>query len=53
MGAGGGGFFLFLVPPYGHKAIKEALPNIKVWVPFKIDPMGSRVIFHDVPEQSF
>ena len=50
MGAGGGGFFLFLVPPYGHKAIKEALPNIKVWVPFKIDPMGSRVIFHDVPE---
>lgn len=45
MGAGGGGFFFFLAPPYRHQAIKEALPQVKVWVPFKIDYSGSRVIF--------
>ena len=46
MGAGGGGFFMFLAPPYKHQAIKEALKNVKVWVPFKIDMTGSQVIFH-------
>ncbi|MEI7450732.1 MAG: hypothetical protein WCJ75_14030, partial [Desulfomonile sp.] len=46
MGAGGGGFFFFLAPPYRHARIKEALPQIKVWVPFKIDFSGSRVIFY-------
>lgn len=45
MGAGGGGFFFFLAPPYRHEAIKQALPQVKVWVPFKIDYSGSRVIF--------
>lgn len=45
MGAGGGGFFFFLAPPSRHEAIKNALPQIKVWVPFKIDSSGSRVIF--------
>lgn len=47
MGAGGGGFFFFLAPPYRHQAIKEALPQIKVWVPFQIDFGGSQVIFHN------
>ena len=45
MGAGGGGFFFFLAPPDRHQAVKEALPQIKVWVPFEIDFSGSRVIF--------
>lgn len=47
MGAGGGGFFFFLAPPYKHQQIREALPQIKVWVPFKIDHAGSQVIFYN------
>jgi D-glycero-alpha-D-manno-heptose-7-phosphate kinase len=45
MGAGGGGFFFFLAPPNKHQQIREALFQIKVWVPFKIDHSGSQVIF--------
>jgi len=45
MGAGGGGFFFFLAPPNKHQQIREALSQIKVWVPFKIDHSGSQVIF--------
>ena len=44
MGAGGGGFFFFLAPPDRHRQIRAALSKIKVWVPFKIDRDGSRVI---------
>jgi len=47
MGAGGGGFFFFIAPPYKHEKIKHSLPQIKVWVPFKIDKTGSQVIFHN------
>jgi D-glycero-alpha-D-manno-heptose-7-phosphate kinase len=45
MGAGGGGFFFFLAPPAKHQAVKDALPQVKVWVPFEMDFSGSRVIF--------
>jgi D-glycero-alpha-D-manno-heptose-7-phosphate kinase len=45
MGAGGGGFFYFLAPPARHDTIKIALPQIKVWVPFRIDRAGAQVIF--------
>ena len=45
MGAGGGGFFFFLAPPNKHQQIRDALTQIKVWVPFKIDDKGSQVIF--------
>ena len=47
MGAGGGGFFFFLAPPYQHEQIRKALPQIKVWVPFKIDHTGSQVVFYN------
>ena len=47
MGAGGGGFFFFLAPPNKHQQIREALSQIKVWVPFKIDYSGSQVIFYN------
>ena len=47
IGAGGGGFFFFLAPPEKHKQIREALQQIKVWVPFKIDNSGSQVIFYN------
>ena len=45
MGAGGGGFFFFLAPPERHQAIKESLPNVRVWAPFKIERRGSQVLF--------
>ena len=47
MGAGGGGFFYFLAPKKLHKKIKDALPQIPVWVPVKFDSTGSQVIFHN------
>ena len=47
MGAGGGGFFFFLAPPEKHLEIRESLPQIKVWVPFKLDRSGSQIIFYD------
>ena len=49
-GAGGGGFFWFLAPPYRHEKIKSELKNINVWVPFKIDKAGSQIIFHSIQE---
>lgn len=47
LGAGGGGFMMFFAPPYRHQQIQKALPQIKVWVPFKFDKTGSQVIFHN------
>ena len=47
MGAGGGGFVMFLAPPDRHETIKKALKHIKVWAPFKIDKAGSQVILHN------
>ncbi|MDD2708935.1 MAG: kinase [Verrucomicrobiae bacterium] len=46
MGAGGGGFVMFLAPPYRHLQIQEALPGIRVWVPFRFEKGGAQVIFH-------
>ena len=47
MGAGGGGFFYFIAPPSKHQQIREALSQIKLWVPFKMDHSGSQVIFYN------
>jgi D-glycero-alpha-D-manno-heptose-7-phosphate kinase len=44
MGAGGGGFFMFLASPEKHDIIKKAIPEINVWVPFKFDYSGSTII---------
>lgn len=44
MGAGGGGFFMFLASPEKHDIIKQAIPEINVWVPFKFDFEGSTII---------
>ena len=44
MGAGGGGFFMFLAPPDAHQRIKETLKQINVWIPFKFDYEGSKII---------
>ena len=47
MGAGGGGFFFFIAHPKHHNKIKEKLHKIKVWVPFKIDNFGTKIIFRN------
>lgn len=44
MGAGGGGFFMFLAPPDAHEKIKQAIPEINIWVPFSFDFEGSKII---------
>ena len=50
LGAGGGGFIMFLAPPEKHQEIKDELKNdVPVWVPFKLDSHGSQVMhFSDV-----
>ncbi len=48
LGAGGGGFFMFIAPPELHGKIREMLRDkIKVWVPFSFEDQGSKIIFHD------
>ncbi len=46
LGAGGGGFMLFIAPPERHGAISEALGSPRR-LPFEIDRRGSRIIFID------
>ena len=45
LGAGGGGFILFLVPPEKHNQIKANLSSI-LHVPFKFDFSGSQVVYY-------
>lgn len=47
LGAGGGGFVMFLAPPEKHEKIKMALKEMKVWIPFHFEEIGSQVIFCD------
>jgi len=44
MGAGGGGFFMFLVPSEKQIEFKKRMSQIKVWVPFTFDNHGSQII---------
>ena len=44
LGAGGGGFLLFIAPPWRHRAIREALGRPRE-LPFKLARHGSRLIF--------
>ena len=48
MGAGGGGFFMFLVPPTLQEHFKKTMKEIKVWVPFQFDNNGSQVILNNI-----
>ena len=48
MGAGGGGFFMFLVPPNLQEYFKKTMKEIKVWVPFEFDNNGSQVILNNM-----
>ena len=46
LGAGGGGFMAFYVPPERRKAVAERLKDL-IQVPFKIGSPGSRVIVYE------
>ena len=45
VGAGGGGFMLFYVPPERQEAVREALDHL-VWVPIRFESEGSRIIYY-------
>jgi D-glycero-alpha-D-manno-heptose-7-phosphate kinase len=51
MGAGGGGFMLFFVPPERQGRVREALAHL-IHVPFKFEFAGSQIIFFD-PEEDY
>lgn len=51
LGAGGGGFILFFVPPSRQKRVRERLKDL-IYVPFKFDFVGSQIIFFD-PEEDY
>ena len=44
LGAGGGGFMLFLCPPERRRALVSALSGLKVFNP-KLEPRGSQVVY--------
>jgi D-glycero-alpha-D-manno-heptose-7-phosphate kinase len=45
LGAGGGGFMLFFVPPHKQEAVKQALSDL-LHVPFRFENSGSSIIVH-------
>ena len=49
MGAGGGGFFVFYVPPKDQSSVKNALSKC-VHVPFHFDKDGSSIVVYQ-PER--
>ncbi len=52
LGAGGGGFMLFLAPPDRHANILKALGGL-VRVPFAIDNGGSQIIYYTPAQTSW
>lgn len=44
LGAGGGGFLMFIAPQHRHVAIREALCDLRE-TPFRFAPQGSSIIF--------
>jgi D-glycero-alpha-D-manno-heptose-7-phosphate kinase len=44
LGAGGGGFLMFLAPPEQHKHVRDALASLRE-TPFSFAPHGSSIIF--------
>jgi D-glycero-alpha-D-manno-heptose-7-phosphate kinase len=49
LGAGGGGFILFLTPPDKHEQVRKALQLREVPVDF--EHLGSQMIYHDYQDQ--
>lgn len=51
LGAGGGGFMLFLIDPQKQKSLREKLAKL-IYVPVKFENFGSRIIHYTPGEQS-
>jgi D-glycero-alpha-D-manno-heptose-7-phosphate kinase len=51
LGAGGGGFMLFFVPPEKRNALRERLKKL-LCVPFGFSHRGSHVVLYE-PEEVF
>ncbi|HXC36476.1 MAG TPA: hypothetical protein VNV43_11420, partial [Candidatus Acidoferrales bacterium] len=49
LGAGGGGFVLFFVPPSKQAKVRKQLSRL-IQVPFKFEFSGSQIIFYDTEE---
>lgn len=49
LGAGGGGFMMFLTPPEKQKRVSESLGLREI--PVKFDYLGSQLIYHDYQDQ--
>ena len=49
LGAGGGGFMIFVAPPDRHPAIRQALRDL-LFVPFRFEMGGSRIIYYTPSE---
>lgn len=45
LGAGGGGFIIFYVPPERQKSVREALKDL-MYIPFEFENGGSRIIYY-------
>ena len=50
LGAGAGGFILFYVPKEKQNSVKDALKR-KLFVPFRFDFTGSKIIYHSHQEK--
>lgn len=48
LGAGGGGFMLFFVPPKEHDRVRTALSDL-LHVPFHFESIGSQIIYYAPP----
>lgn len=51
LGAGGGGFLLFYVPSEKQKNVRAALSN-QLYVPFKFENEGTKIIFYEAEDFS-
>ena len=49
LGAGGGGFFVFYVPPERRDAVRAALKDL-LYVPFSFEDGGTQVLYYAAEE---
>lgn len=52
MGAGGGGFLVFFVPPSAQERVRKALREL-LCVPFQFESSGSQIIFYEPSREDY
>jgi D-glycero-alpha-D-manno-heptose-7-phosphate kinase len=45
LGAGGGGFMVFFIPPENQNNLREKLKKL-LHVPFKFEQLGSQIVYY-------